>query len=123
MALTFAAGCASRQQSLPTAENAPRAVVETTLASPAVDAPPTQPSATYYTPEDPLLVLLNTPGCFEVLRRHAPVFVNLTEFGLIPAFNMDWTLNDLLDMPESKVTAADMAAMREELARIPKIAD
>src|SRR5687767_1126630 len=62
-----------------------------TIAQPASEAP--------YSSADSLLLLLNTPETFDVLQRHIPFFVNLTEHGIIPPFSTELTLNDLLQVP------------------------
>ena len=78
-------------------------------------APANEPA---YSSADSLLLLLNTPETFDVLQRHIPFFVNLTEHGIIPAFSTELTLNDLLQVPESKVTPEDIRSINEEFAAL-----
>jgi hypothetical protein len=78
-----------------------------------------EPPAVAWSSADSLLVLLNTPETFDVLRKHIPFFVNLTEHGLIPAFSTQMTLDDLLNAPATQVTAEHIAAINAELARLP----
>jgi hypothetical protein len=76
-----------------------------------------------YSSADSLLLLLNTPETFDVLQRHIPFFVNLTEHGIIPPFPTDMPLDHLLDVPQSQVTKENLAAINAELARIPRRAN
>lgn len=77
------------------------------------------PAEPAYSSADSLLSLLNTPETFDVLRKHIPYFVNLTEHGLIPAFSTEMTLDDLLRVPEAKATPDVIEAINRELAQIP----
>jgi hypothetical protein len=74
-----------------------------------------------YSSADPILLLLNTPETFDVLQKHIPFFVNLTEHGLLPPFPTDKPLDDLLDVHEARVTPANIAAINAELAKIPRL--
>jgi hypothetical protein len=76
-----------------------------------------------YSSADSLLLLLNTPETFDVLQRHIPFFVNLTEHGIIPPFPTDMPLDHLLSVPQSQVTKENIAAINAELAKIPREAN
>jgi hypothetical protein len=90
--------------------------------APAADLPPPlavdQTSSATYSSANSLLLLLNTPETFDVLQRHIPFFVNLTEHGIIPPFSTELKLNDLLQVPESKVTLDSIRAINAELAAL-----
>jgi hypothetical protein len=75
---------------------------------------------TGYSSRDSLLLLLNTPGTFDVLRKRIPYFVNLTEHGIIPAFPTDMTLDDLVNVPEARLTPELLATINVELAAIER---
>ena len=73
-----------------------------------------------YSSADSLLLLLNTPGTFDVLRKRIPYFVNLTEHGIIPAFPTNMTLDDLLNVPEARLTPELLAVINTELAAVER---
>lgn len=73
-----------------------------------------------YSSADSLLLLLNTPGTFDVLRKRIPYFVSLTEHGVIPAFPTTMTLDDLLNVPEARLTPELLATINAELAAVQR---
>jgi len=78
------------------------------------------PAQSEYSSADSLLLLLNTRGTFDVLRKHIPYFVNLTEHGIIPAFPTDMTLDDLLNVPEARLTPELLVVINIELAAVER---
>jgi hypothetical protein len=107
LAFALAACTSAPQQAAPAAPPEPAAI--------ALESEPQT-----FSSADSLLLLLNTPETFDVLRKHIPFFVNLTEHGLIPPFASDFTLDHLLQVPEARVTPATIAAMNAEFAKIPR---